>query len=69
MLVNTIAEFLDNLGITPCGVAKDCKLSKTTVYDLINNPNTIPGARVITKVCTFYKVQPGEFIKYIPEEE
>jgi DNA-binding Xre family transcriptional regulator len=66
-LRNRIKQFVDDMGITPYQFRKDTGLAANTAYNLYNDPDYIPGAAAMTKICQTYKVQPGVLIEYIQE--
>ncbi len=66
-LRNRIKEFVDSRGITPYQFRKDTGLASNTAYNLYNDPDYIPGATAMTKICQTYKIQPGILIEYIPD--
>jgi DNA-binding Xre family transcriptional regulator len=65
-VINTIKEFIERRGISVYRFRKDVGVAQSTAYDLVNNPDRIPNAEVLDKICTAYEVQPGEFIKWVP---
>ncbi len=66
-LRNRIKEFVDSRGITPYQFRKDTALAANTAYNLYNDPDYIPGAGAMLKICQTYNVQPGVLIEYISE--
>jgi DNA-binding Xre family transcriptional regulator len=59
---NRIKEFIDERGITVYRFRADCDIAQKTAYDLVNNPNQLPGSNVLSKICDTYKVQPNEIL-------
>jgi DNA-binding Xre family transcriptional regulator len=59
---NTIQEFLKQRGLSVYKFQKDTGLAQRTAYDLHNDPDRVPSADVMEKICRAYKVQPGDFL-------
>jgi DNA-binding Xre family transcriptional regulator len=66
---NKIKEFLDARGITPYQFRKTTGIAQRTAYDLYNNPNQLPASTVLSKICDAYRVQPSEFLEWVPSDE
>jgi len=64
---NKIKPFLDQKGITPYQFRKETGIAQRTAYDLYNKPEQLPSSTVLEKICSTYKVQPGELLEWIPE--
>lgn len=66
---NRIKEFVDSQNITVYQFWKATGISRTTAYDLYNNPEQYPGKNVMEAICKrFPGTQPGSLIEYIPDE-
>jgi DNA-binding Xre family transcriptional regulator len=65
---NKIKRFIELRGITTYRFRKDTGIAQSTAYDLVATPGRIPDASVLEKLCGTYKVQPGEFIEWVPDE-
>ena len=68
-LKNRIKEFIDSKGITRYQFCKDTGLTQNTGYRLYNEPDYIPGADALLKICKAYKIQPGILIEYVEEDD
>lgn len=68
-LRNSVKEFLDQRSITPYRFWKDTSISRNTAYKLYNDPFYIPREQVLEAICRTYKIQPGEVIHWVPDEE
>lgn len=66
---NRIKKFIEEKGISRYKFWQDTKLGRDTAYRLCNDPNYIPTGSVLDKICTTYKVQPGEFLVWLPDDE
>jgi DNA-binding Xre family transcriptional regulator len=66
---NRIKKFIEEKGISRYKFWQDTKLGRDTAYRLCNDPNYIPTGSVLDKICTTYRVQPGEFLLWLPDEE
>ncbi|MBN3945039.1 MAG: helix-turn-helix transcriptional regulator [Nostoc sp. NMS7] len=62
---NTIRRFIDEkLKITRYEFSERTGLSKTTVYNLYDNPEQIPNGLALNKICDCYKIQPCELLEW-----
>lgn len=66
---NKIKNFLDDREITRYQFRKDTGIAQRTAYDLYARPEQLPSSTVLDKICSTYKVQPGELIEWVPERE
>ncbi|MGH2412936.1 MAG: helix-turn-helix domain-containing protein [Microcystaceae cyanobacterium] len=67
---NRFKELVDRMKKTRYQFWKDTKLAQNTAYRLYDDPNYIPGATVMNKICqTYAGVQPGDFLEYIPDQD
>ena len=66
---NQIQTFLDERGITPYRFWHDTGISRVTAYRLYNDPNYIPGADVLVKICDTYQIQPGVILVWFSSED
>jgi DNA-binding Xre family transcriptional regulator len=64
---NRIKKFLDDRGISRYQFRKDTGIAQRTAYDLYANPEQIPGPTVLEKICSTYRIQPGELLEWIEE--
>jgi len=44
-------------------------LGRDTAYRLYNDPTYIPTGQVLNKICSTYKIQPGEFLEWRDESQ
>ncbi len=62
---NTIRRFIEEkLKITRYEFSERTGLSKTTVYNLYDNPEQIPNRLALNKICDCYKIQPCELLEW-----
>ena len=66
---NRIKKFIDERGISRYKLWQETKLGRDTAYRLCNDPTYIPTGNVLDKLCATYRVQPGEFLVWIPDDE
>lgn len=66
---NQIKKFIEGKGISRYKFWQDTKLGRDTAYRLCNDPSYIPTGSVLDKICTTYKVQPGELLVWLPDDE
>lgn len=66
---NRIRKFIDERGISRYKLWQETKLGRDTAYRLCNDPTYIPTGNVLDKLCATYRVQPGEFLVWIPDDE
>lgn len=67
MLKNNIKDFVDSKGQSARTLARACGLEPTALYRFINNPQAIPGRNILFRLCSHYKLTPGELIEFNPE--
>jgi Cro/C1-type HTH DNA-binding domain len=48
---------------------KDTNLSRPTAYRLVADPTYIPTGDVLDKICSAYRIQPGELLVWLPDSE
>jgi DNA-binding Xre family transcriptional regulator len=66
---NRIKKFIEEKGISRYKFWQDTKLGRDTAYRLCNDPGYIPTGSVLDKICATYRVQPGEFLVWLPDDE
>ena len=66
-MFNRIKDFVDQRGITRYRFWQDTNLGRDTAYRLYNDPSYIPTGAVLDKICSTYKMQPGEFLEWREE--
>jgi hypothetical protein len=65
---NRIREFIEKRGISRYRFWQDTQLGRDTAYRLCNDPFYVPTGSVLDKICSTYKVQPGEFLGWHEDE-
>lgn len=63
-MLNKIYEFIQNRGISRYRFWQDTQLGRDTAYRLCNDPTYIPTGNVLDKICSTYKMQPGDFLEW-----
>ncbi|MEO1145147.1 MAG: helix-turn-helix transcriptional regulator [Cyanobacteria bacterium J06638_22] len=66
---NKIKELVDGRGMSVYQFWQDTDISRTTAYALYNKPEQYPGRDVMDSICRVYKVQPGDVLEWVPDEE
>ena len=66
-MLNRINDFVDQRGISRYRFWQDTSLGRDTAYRLYNYPSYIPTGAVLDKICSTYKMQPGEFLEWREE--
>ncbi len=66
---NKIKEFVDGRGISVYQFWKQTGISRTTAYDLYNDPGQYPGKNVMDAICKTYRVKPGDLLDWNPGEQ
>jgi DNA-binding Xre family transcriptional regulator len=66
---NRIKPLVDGMGKSRYRFWKDIGVSQNTAYNLYDDPTQVPTAPVMDKICAAYRVQPGDFLVHIPDEE
>lgn len=64
---NKIKEFIDKRGITVYQFRQQTGIANKTAYDLVNKPEQYPAREVMDKICSAYRVQPGELLEWVEE--
>ena len=64
---NTLKQLMDSKGKTRYWLWKQTGLAQNTAYRLYDDEDYVPGAEVMDAVCEALQVQPGEWIKWVPE--
>lgn len=62
-----IIELLNSKGWTQKRIREETKIGTRTYYEL--RENKVPGTKTIEEICRMLKMQPGSFLRYIPDEE
>lgn len=65
---NKIKHFVDSKGMSVYQFRKDTGIAQRTAYDLYNNPDQIPNATVLKKICDRYEIQPNEILEWVKEQ-
>lgn len=68
MIVNTIDKTIEEHGLTAYRVAKDLGLTPR-FFTRLKKPNAMANGTNISKLCDYFNCQPGDFIKYVPDEK
>jgi hypothetical protein len=74
-MLNRIKEFLDNrpdpisgAGQTsPYRFWQDTGIGRDTAYRMYNDPTYIPASGALNKICEAYRMQPGDFLFWVPD--
>lgn len=66
---NKIKAFVDGLDITVYQFRQQTNIANKTAYDLYNNPLQYPGRDVMDKICSTFRVQPGDLLEWVSENE
>lgn len=64
---NKIKQFVDSKQISVYQFRKDTNIAQRTAYDLYNNPDQLPNATVLRKICDSYEIQPNEILEWIKD--
>lgn len=64
---NKIKPFLDGQRITPYQFWKRTGIAQRTAYDLYNLPEQYPARDVMEKICSTFRVQPGELLEWVED--
>lgn len=75
-VLNRIKEFLDArpdpIGGTeytsPYRFWQQTGIGRDTAYRMYNDPTYIPTSKVLNKICNTYKIQPGSFLVWEPDD-
>lgn len=61
-----IVELLNSKGWTQKRIREETKIGTRTYYEL--RENKVPGIKGIEEICRMLKMQPGSFLKYVPDD-
>ena len=67
-MINTVKQFVDSRGITVYQFRKETGIAQATAYRLYNNSVEIPRGDVLSAICRTYKIQPGDLLRWVPDE-
>ena len=68
-VINRLKEFCEERGISAYSIQRDTAVSASTIYRLNKDPSLMPSSPTIEALCDYYKVQPTEIIRWVPDEE
>ncbi len=63
-MLNRIRQFIESRGMTRYRFWQETGLGRDTAYRLYKDPTYIPTGQVLDKICSTYKMQPGEFLEW-----
>jgi DNA-binding Xre family transcriptional regulator len=74
-MLNRIKQFLDTrpdpIGGTsstsPYRFWQDTGIGRDTAYRMYNDPTYIPTSKALNKICGAYRIQPGSFLSWEPD--
>lgn len=74
---NKIKEFLERRpdpvsgkpGTSAYRFWKETNLSRPTAYRLVADPTYVPSGEVLDRICSTYRVQPGELLVWLSSED
>lgn len=68
-MINVLRDFLATKGVeTAYQFHKKTGLPQATAYRLFNKRNVYPDQKTQEIVCRVFDVQPGEFLRYEPDD-
>lgn len=62
-----IIDLLNSKGWTQKRIREETKIGTRTYYEM--RGNKVPGIKGIEEICRMLKMQPGSFLRYVPDEE
>ena len=76
-LLNRIKEFLDfrpdpvsgTEYTSPYRFWQETGIGRDTAYRMYNDPTYVPTSKALDKICSAYKIQPGSFLVWEPNDE
>lgn len=66
---NKVKQLLDARGMSRYRFWKLTGISRPTAYDLYDDPFYVPRETVMEAICRALKVQPGDFLEYVEEDD
>ncbi len=75
-MLNRIKEFLDNRPdpvsgteyTSPYRFWQDTGIGRDTAYRMYNDSTYVPTSKALNKICNAYKIQPGAFLVWEPDD-
>lgn len=75
-VLNRIKKFLDNRPdpvngteyTSPYRFWQDTGIGRDTAYRMYNDSTYIPTSKALNKICNAYKIQPGAFLVWEPDD-
>lgn len=67
-VINRLKEFCEEREITAYSIQRDTSVSASTIYRLHKDPSLMPSSSTIEALCDYYRVQPTEIIRWVPDE-
>ncbi|MBD2259271.1 helix-turn-helix transcriptional regulator [Pseudanabaena sp. FACHB-2040] len=69
-MVNVIPEFAKARGCKNAyELCKATGLPQATIYRLYNDPTAYPSKETQEAICRALDAQPGDFLRYVPDED
>ncbi|MEM8828959.1 MAG: helix-turn-helix transcriptional regulator [Cyanobacteria bacterium P01_G01_bin.19] len=65
MIQNTLDALLSQRDLTVPKLSKISDIKEVTLYNLVNNPNVVPTATILDKLCQVFEVTVGTLIVHI----
>ncbi len=76
-MLNRIKQFLDSRPdpisgteyTSPYRFWQDTGIGRDTAYRMYNDPTYVPTSKALNKICSAYRIQPGTFLIWEPDDE
>jgi len=76
-VLNRMKKFLDSRPdpvsgtehTSPYRFWQETGIGRDTAYRMYNDPAYIPTSKALNKICSTYKIQPGAFLTWEPDDE
>ena len=65
MIQNTLDVLLSQRGLTVPKLSRISEIKEVTLYNLVNNPDVVPTAIILDKLCRVFEVMVGVLIVHI----
>ena len=65
MIQNTLDALLSQRDLTIPKLSKISDIKEVTLYNLVNNPDVVPTATILAKLCRVFEITPGTLIVHI----
>lgn len=66
---NKVKSFLESRGLSAYKFIQDTGIAPATGYALAKDENHLPSIRVLESICDTYKIQPGDLLEWVGDQD